>query len=145
MLFHVLTHTFPSLRDPSHLPFDLTDLLACGSLGCSMKRASSLGVLNEPDKPVGELKVRQHLSFLLFLSPFSFLLSFQLSLSLLSQDLHLVYIYLSVSQFLLLSLCFLAHLSSTLLCFSLTLLDSSGGVYYQHTHSSIITILTHIN
>lgn len=98
MLFHVLTHTFPSLRDPSHLPFDLTDLLACGSLGCSMKRASSLGVLNVPDKPVGELKVRQHLSFLLFLSPDSFLLSFQLSLFLLSVSILYIFIFLSLNS-----------------------------------------------
>uniref|UniRef100_A0A673M2B4 Kinesin light chain n=1 Tax=Sinocyclocheilus rhinocerous TaxID=307959 RepID=A0A673M2B4_9TELE len=42
-----------------------------------MKRASSLGVLNEPDKPVAELKVRQLPSLL---SADSFLFSFSLNL-----------------------------------------------------------------
>lgn len=131
--------------DPSPLAFDLTDVLACGSLGCSMKRASSLGVLNEPDKPVDELNVRPHPSLLFFfLSSDSFLFSFSPNLFLLCLHLEYICSFLSPSVPPVLCFVFLAHLSGTFQSFSL-ILCVFGGIYNQHTHSSIITILTHVN
>lgn len=138
MLLHVLTHTFPSLRDPSHLPFDLTDVLACGSLGCSMKRASSLGVLNEPDNPVGELKVRRQLSFLL-----SLLTAFSVSNSVCSCCLSPSCVYLSFCLSIPPALFFLAHLpghftvfqSRTVGLFWGHLLSTNPQLYHYHINT----------
>uniref|UniRef100_A0A672MFG5 Kinesin light chain n=1 Tax=Sinocyclocheilus grahami TaxID=75366 RepID=A0A672MFG5_SINGR len=79
-----------------------------------MKRASSLGVLNEPDKPVGELNVRPHPSLLSFLlSSDRFLFSFSPNLFLLCLHLEYICSFLSLSVPPVLRFVFLAYLSGT--------------------------------